>query len=494
MVYICIFFIVLLLSLNICGPIVDPDLWWHIAIGRWTLAHGFPHQDYWNLYSQGVFRAYSWLPEIIFTLIDRYFGISGLLILKLFWGLLIGFSLVYVFKKTSKDFFFGSIVALCTLASFLQHYTLRPQLIAWFCFVWALYLSDKVYKKGWNKRIYLQTIIIFSLWANSHLTTAIGLFVFTLWGFNGFNKNTYKLILIPFLGTLLTPYYGEEWITFFSKTNHPFLYSGIVEFKPAMIESYGVGFLVIFTFLFLMFLHFYSKELSRLKLLAIFTIFFGALTVVKFLPFATIILGFSICSLWSVDRGKKVFNFSISIDKFREYANYLNGVGTAFLLLCLIIVESRSFWKEKLDEEFTPVKAVSFIKDNKLKAPLLNGFTEGGYVIYSFVNEKGEPSLKVPVDGRTNVNSPKVMKKYLIANKGAENWQDYLKIVRPNTILWHNSSSFVRLMLTQKKWCRVFFENFKKTTNEDDIKNMNTKDSGFSVFAKRKDYKELCLN
>ncbi len=496
MVLVFIFFIIVLVALNISGPIIDPDLWWHIAIGRWTLSHGLPHEDHWNLFSEGIFRAYSWLPEIFFAVIDKYFSIGGLLIIKLLFGIIIGLSLVYVLKKVSGDFFFGTIISILVFASFVQHYTLRPQMISWFCFLWAVYLADKIYKNGWNKKIYLQTILVFALWANSHLTTAIGIFVFALWGFNGFNKNTYKLILIPFLGTLLTPYLGQEWITFFSKTNHPFLYSGIYEFRSAMIRSYGVGILVIITFLFGFFWHFYDKALSKSKIFAIFTIFFGSLVVVKFVPYATIIIGFGVCALWSVDGAKKVFKFSESIERLRGVANYLNGFGGGFLLLCLIIVQTKSYWKEKLDTEFTPVSAVSFIKEHELKAPILNTFTEGGYLIYSFSNEKGEPSLKVSIDGRTNVTPKKIMKMHIDALGGYEDWREYLDFVKPNTILWENSSPFVRLMLMQDDWCRVFYENFKESNEgkNEKLRNIDKKDTGFSVFVKRSDYKELCLN
>ena len=42
-------------------PIEDPDLFWHIVIGRWILDHGaVPQVEYWNYFGLGqTFRAYS---------------------------------------------------------------------------------------------------------------------------------------------------------------------------------------------------------------------------------------------------------------------------------------------------------------------------------------------------------------------------------------------------------------------------------------------------
>ena len=46
------------------------------------------------------------------------------------------------------------------------------------------------------------------------------------------------------LGTLVTPYFGAEWIVFFSKTSHPLLHSEIIEFGPATILDAPVGMLL----------------------------------------------------------------------------------------------------------------------------------------------------------------------------------------------------------------------------------------------------------
>lgn len=46
---------------SLFSPIEDPDLFWHIVIGRWILDHGaVPQVEHWNYFGLGqTFRAYS---------------------------------------------------------------------------------------------------------------------------------------------------------------------------------------------------------------------------------------------------------------------------------------------------------------------------------------------------------------------------------------------------------------------------------------------------
>jgi hypothetical protein len=88
------------------------------------------------------------------------------------------------------------------------------------------------------------------LWANMHLSAALGLAAVSLWSYQrrtgGFSVRTGLLAGVAFLaGTLITPYFGGEWLTFLTKSNHPFQYSLISEFKPATIKDRGTYFVAL---------------------------------------------------------------------------------------------------------------------------------------------------------------------------------------------------------------------------------------------------------
>ena len=488
-----VFFLILLEAIKISRPMCGQDIGWHIVIGRWILAHGFPTVDYWNMYSEGPFRAYSWFPEIIFALIDRYFGSLGLLFLELLMFLLLGLTLTYIYVKMSKDLFMGTFLSLVTLSSFGEFAMLRPQIISWFCFAIAVYLANEVYENGWNKKRYIGTILTFMVLANSNITTSLSIFAFCLIGFNGFKKDTYKLLLIPLIGTLITPYIGHEWSTFFHKINHPFAFGDIMEFRPLMIMSLGGAAIIVLTFLFCSLLHYYDSVLSKSKLLCLFVIILLAFLICKFLPYATILCTAMICLLWRIDKGLKYQNFNEAINKLRNLLSFLVGKGLAFFLLCLCIVGVNSLIKKDRDRNFVynlPNEAIKFIKENNLKSPILNSFDTGEALIYSFSNEKGEPELKVPIDGRTNVISPKVYKLFLKSFNGEDGWQDYINFVKPKTILWENHSPFVKLLLMDKEnWCRVYTDDYSAIARD-------WKKLGFSVFIRRESENSdrLCLN
>ncbi|MGI6681427.1 MAG: hypothetical protein ACOX3T_08130 [Bdellovibrionota bacterium] len=491
------FFIILLSSIHITGVVEEPNLWGHMVAGRWILAHGFPLTDHWNAYSSGIFRATSWLPEVFYALIDKYFGSIGLLFFKIILGVVLGYVLVKIFQKISKDNFFGALLGVIVLASFAEHFTLSPKMFSLPFFALSIYFADEVYKKGWNKKLYIKVFLTFAFWANSHLSSVLGVFVFCLLGFKTFDKHTYKLFLIPFLGTLFTPYFGGEWLSFCSNISYVFSQIGAgesyvidilkygINYKVKYIVSYGVGFLSILGLFFLMLHYFSSKSITKLKVCVLVVFLLLGLVFETMMPYALVLLSFAICVLWSVDYGKEALHLNEALKKLKNFLLYFSGEGGAFLLLCLIIVCVNSLLKKeanKIDDVITPIAAVEFIKDNKLEYPILNAFREGGYLIYNFSNKKGEPLTKVIVDGRLSVNSKKVFKLMQNAFEGKADWQEYIKYVNPKTILWPNVSPLVRILeLDKENWCKVFEDK---------------RESGFSVFIKKDnlDKLKLCLN
>src|SRR4051812_11972123 len=106
------FSFLLCIATYITGPIIDPDLWWHITAGRWILAHAtVPNQDYWTMFGVGTpWRAYSWSNEIVYALADRIGGVHGLLVVKYILALSIVFTFAVSFQRLSKDWFVGALL------------------------------------------------------------------------------------------------------------------------------------------------------------------------------------------------------------------------------------------------------------------------------------------------------------------------------------------------------------------------------------------------
>ncbi|NMC62491.1 MAG: hypothetical protein GYA55_04915, partial [SAR324 cluster bacterium] len=238
----------LFLGVYITRPISDPDLWWHLTVGKWIL-HNFrvPEADLWNMFAVGkAWRAYSWSNEVIYAIFEKVWGISGVVILHFLLGWGISLSLFYCLGRISKDCFFGVLLGTVVMAGLVEHFSLRPQSFTWICLIWLIFFADRIYEEGLNRRNGLGLFVFMCLWANSHITTIFGLLAILAWAFDEKKKQqSIWILIIAFGATLITPYMGGEWLTFFSKVDHPLNFVRITEFQPATLLHYSSGILVL---------------------------------------------------------------------------------------------------------------------------------------------------------------------------------------------------------------------------------------------------------
>ncbi|RMG40744.1 MAG: hypothetical protein D6719_10175, partial [Candidatus Dadabacteria bacterium] len=378
---------VITVGLYICGPVQDPDLWWHITVGRWILAHGgVPHHDHWNMFSVGQpWRAYSWSNEIVYALVDRYFGLKGLLSLKLVLAAFLALGLSYFLSRIAGDWFFGALLGILSTTACFNHFTLRPQVLVWIYFAAVIYVAERVSQEGLTSSLKVALIFIMALWANTHITTVIALATVVLWLINRREPELAVLAgLYAFAGTLITPYLGGEWFTFFESSSHPLIYNSIAEFGTANIMQYSTAFLVFAAVILLTFLHYRPKAIEMTKLFLWSVIQLGALAVIKFLPFAVILSSALTALIWrreSADR-RVLGNLPEAIDRFRKLVFGLSTEGLSFVFVCMSIVNVYKVWKDPLAFETVPKRPFDFFMEKKLPFPLLNEFGRGGYVMY----------------------------------------------------------------------------------------------------------------
>jgi hypothetical protein len=476
--------LVFTIAAYICGPIVDPDLWWHITVGRWIVSNvTVPTTDHWTMFSYGQpWRAYSWSFEVVVALLDRYFGAHGLFYFKLFLAIVFCFSLSFICSKLTNDWFFGLLIGLFGALATYNHFTLRPQLLVWVIFAYLLYVCEKIRNQGFTTKEGIKIFLLMCLWANLHITTAIGLaaLVFWLWQ-PGQQKSLLMALGVGFLGTLLTPYLGGEWLTFFSKTSHPLDFSMIAEFQAATIMQYSTSFFIILAFLLVIFFVYAPKLIVPSQLLLCAGLSFAGLAFVKFLPFAEITCVLVLASTWGKANAdnKKFGNIGESISRLYTVIDKIPREGLSFVFICWSIVLLRSTWLTPMSEEVIPVQAFNYFQEKNLPVPVLIGFGQGGYQMYRFSDLTGElPSEKhrVSIDGRTNLISADLWQKHKSSLQGNLNWKDYITLVKPETIIWKNESPFVSLLEASKEWCLLF----RSGNNE----------SGYSVYVKQGYYVE----
>lgn len=465
------FLVAILIGVHLTAPVIDPDLWWHIVVGRWILSHhDVPHVDYWNMFAHGnPWRAYSWSNEIIYAAVDAVWGLAGLAWLKMAIAVGLAFAFQYIFSVMSGSFFVGCLLGALTVSGFIEHYTLRPQAVSWLLFGGVLLVSDRCARLGVTKGRCIFLVLLGCCWANTHLSAIIGLAGAFLWARqDSWSEESYKRPFIVtvsfFAGTLFSPYLGGEWLTLISKSDHVIQFREIVEFAPASIRDRCVAFILFQVVLLtiLCFKHRLLPSLSRM-VLAIGCVLAGA-SIVKFVPFAIVCLS-AILARWIYDYhrleiGSKsddllLFGLNRMQIRFAELqARTLQGIG--FFLVCLIIVNVGRYKREYIDKEQHPWNAVQFLKDKHLSFPVINPFGSGGFVMYQFSSPEGNPIERVSIDGRTNINPMMIWDAHKQSATGARAWKDFIDLVKPRTILWKEDQPFSSLLRLSSDWCEVF--------------------------------------
>lgn len=452
-------------GLYIVSPIIDPDLWWHIAIGRWIIANGHvPTHEHWNAFALGQpFRAYSWMNEVLFAWIEGTFGLDGLFWAKLLLGQLIAFSLFFVYSKIAGDWFFGLLLGVMAVVTCQGHFTLRPQSFTWIYLAWLLYFTDLACRKDRLFPAAFGVMAVMCLWANIHITTALGLAAVFFWAASKERVGlTAWLIFFGALGTVLTPYLGAEWLTFISKSGHPLEYSSISEFQPATILQYPTGFVLLGMFVLSMFFYFHPSVILPGRLIYAGILLLGGLAIIKFLPYAAIFVFAVVASGWRKAReeGKEFGNFSEAVSKFEALFRHerLPAEGLGFIMVCVIYVLVNQVTATKLETAVVPKNAVDFIAEKELQPPVLHTFGYGGYMMYHFADSDGEAKEKVMIDGRTNITPHEISEYGMSARTGLRDWRKILEVTEPNSILWPGESPLVTILLLTGEWCIVFEE------------------------------------
>ncbi len=460
---------VILLGLYISGPIADPDIWWHIVSGRWIIANGaVPDVDYWNIFGAGKpWIAYSWLNEVIYAAVEARWGLNGLVFAQVVLNTVFAGVAMWALGKISGDRFFGALLGIIVVLASRGHIALRPQTFTWVLLLILLVTADGIAKAGLARNRLVSVFVLSALWANSHLTAILGVGCAALWSLGSIGNRKelirvfFSVFFVGLLGCLATPYLGRETITLLLKSNHPFMFSTLEEFKPGQIIHFPIGILFLGLTILLMFAHKAPKALSAPRGLVVGLGVIASLAVVKFAPYGAILVCTGIATLWrerQVD--SSIFgNLGESFSRLSAlYKNKLQGPGFAVLVVGLIIVQFNRVMVSSTSLPLAPEKSLNFIKENKLAGPILNSFGDGGYLIYSYAGKDGSPGMLAPIDGRTNVNSEDLMISYTKAWLGVDGWGEYLDAVKPNVILWPTDRPLSSILKEREDWKLVYEE------------------------------------
>jgi len=384
----------------------DPDMWWHLRMGQIVFAtHHVPTTDIFSFTTNHhAWIPHEWLSQVTIFIAYKWAGYSGLMLwfaLASATILIAGYALCSLYSGNPKVSLLGALVIFVFATVGLS---IRPQLIGYLLLIVELILIHVGRTR--SPRWFWALPPLFALWINCHGSFFLGLLVAAAFLFSSFftfqagsliatrwnphSRNTLAISLLLSIPSLFLNPDGLKQVLYPLDTliHQPVSLTTVQEWLPLALNSQR-GILLLLTLaaiLVLVITRISDLYLEELFLLAAGTWLAGShdRMVFVFGILAAPILSRMLANSWE--------NYDPATDRIAP---------NAFLLALAVLVSWLAFPStQNLTQQIeakSPVKAVQFILDHHLAGPMLNDYTDGGYLIWAM------PEHPVFVDGRGDV-------------------------------------------------------------------------------------------
>jgi hypothetical protein len=381
----------------------DPDMWWHMKMGEviWT-THSIPTHDLFSYTTNHqAIVPQEWLGELSLYLAYKMGGYSGLMLWMFFLAAAIfiaGYAFCAAYGRNVKVAFVGGVIV--WLFSTIGVST-RPQMIGYLLLIVELFLIHLGRTR--NPRWFLGLPALFALWINCHASFFLGIVVagiFLASSFVHFEAGSLiaprweaarrRMLIIGLAlsaGTLFLNPDGIHQVIYPVNTLlHQHIQLSVVqEWQPVQIsDPRGIALLVILLCSF-MTVVFRRSDLHFDELLILAAATWLGLrhqrTLFAFGILAAPVLCRQIAGLWEGYEREKD-------------PHWLNAAMMAGSLAVIFFSFPGAQSLQAQVKANSPVEAVAYIKSHNLAGPMLNDYTDGGYLIWT------APEYPVFIDGR----------------------------------------------------------------------------------------------
>ena len=479
--------------------IKDLDLWLHLKMGEYIVAHGYvPDRDVLSCTIAGKpWINHEWLFQVIVYLIFSHQGAQGLISMQA--AIVLATLLILLFLGYQRERQLGVIFTLLLVTLVYQlRFTTRPDLFSLFFFAGYIYVLAIHLNKRWA--LYA-VFIIQALWSNFHGFFFLGPFIILVgiiseslkrhaklpweWSQGGrLTDDEFKrlkhLFIVAVLASLVNPMAvkgalypigvlaniaGESKIFFkyIQELQPP------IQWNDLMTSRYAYYKILIFIS-FLGFV-FNRRKMDIGDFLIWCTFLYISLVAVRNMVFFAFV-AYLVC----------MTNFSnismADICPLRFVEKKFQHITSVFAKILLILwvfqyataISGRSYFdfdKYEMKSEYGgitqrnyPVKAADFIVQNGIRGNFFNDFNSGAYLI-----GRTSPQIKVFIDGRTEVYGADFFKFYRniweeqkgeLFDSAAE--QYHLTGVFLNSTRVAIPENLLRHVYNDKKWVPVYFD------------------------------------
>jgi len=455
------FFISVLAGCIMLGPRLlnmDGDLGRHLTVGSYILDSGkIPTLDIFSHTLSGKpFTPHEWLTEIIFSLANRWQGLTGVVFLTGIIIAVVWYLLSYEVIKKSGGFYFSLFVIIIGIAASSIHWISRPHIFTYvFLFIWIKIYSSNIpiYKKC------LALAFIMIIWVNSHGAFITGLafigidilgqFISSIYS-KSINNNIHQLknSILVFLiacGVLLINPTGFQILgTVFNFLQNRYLTSQTLEYQPPNLLAPSFIPFTIFMVICTYYLLRFRKRIKFVDALQIIIWCIFGIISARNIPLAIIVILPILSAYYGMKNNiNKVINDGKTTFSRNKFINPRLAIGItlpvmiSIAVLVLVLNGPGMIQRNEFLPTRFPVKAVDYVINHPVEGKMFNEFTWGGYILYRLW-----PDKKVFIDGQTDFYGENLTREYADVYNGNKNYEDILKkysvdwvIVRQNSKL-----------------------------------------------------------
>lgn len=448
----------------------DPDLWWHLATGRYIVQHqAIPRSDPFSYTRAGSpWIAHEWLTDFLLYELHGDAGWAGLIVV---FAAIITAALFLLYLRCGPNVYVAGVATLCAALATRPVWGIRPQGLSFFLTsLWLLLLerSDR------NPGVLWWTIPLTVLWINLHAGFALGLIVYALFlvgdwienqwvrrkrppsceqSSSRFSSRTAWLILV--LDLLVVPLNPNGLKLFWypiQTLRSSAMQTYIAEWaSPNFHRPEYWPFLVILLTLFAVLSRQHMSIRFRDLLLLIVSLF-AALRSIRLIPFFVLIAIPLIAEQVAKWLGARPVTEEPRRDLPALRRHILNTSFIIGMALFAAFHAAQITRQQPLIEARTfPAAAAAFLQTNPPALPLFNSYDWGGYLIWKLY-----PSIRVFIDGRADIYGDQFMRSFADTYGFRDDWQQTFDRWHIQTVLVPADSTLAMGLQHAPGWTVAF--------------------------------------
>lgn len=462
-------------GMSCVSNIPDNDIWARLIAGGHIVENlSILKHDFLSYTPTHIWYDHEWGASVFFYLALKYFGDSGLILLK---GILTAIVILICYKTVEErkpestlpyNILYFAIMFLAVYKSLGP--TIRCLLFTCLFFSLYLYLLEKV-RNGQDKYLcFLPVIMVF--WGNIHGGCMSGIGLIVLYCIGEFlNKKPVKKYVITLIVCLLTLFinpYGVEYVKFLffaAGMEREYISEWASPFCSKYINAYMQYKLYLLVMVAVQILWLVKnkityEKLDKTKLIIIITMIYLSVTHIRHQSFFVLTVGTLL-----YDEFYSLFNSLIRFIREKIKLNnedvvqsivLLKEVCVYFFIIILSLPPLIAKNKEiRITETKYPRYAIEFIKINQLKGNLFINFDWGSYAAYKLY-----PDNLIVMDGRyEEVYNPDLLLELKNFHLLKNDWYKIIRDFKTDVMVLEKEYPVYNEIMKNKDWTLVFENN-----------------------------------